>query len=412
MSSVSGRAGIPPMPLFILMLGSIIAIGPLSIDLYLPAFPELADSLGTSEPMIQLTLTACLIGLALGQSIVGPLSDALGRRRPLLVGLIGYTVASVLCAIAPTAATLAGARFAQGLLGAGGLVIAQALVRDLFEGRMVARVLSRLILVMGMAPVLAPALGGQLLVLTGWRGLFWVLAAFGLAMSVVVAGFVPETLTVERRRTGGVKDALGSYGRLLRDRRFVAHIGIGGLGFVLVFSYVSGSPFAYQEIHGVSPQLFGALFGLNAVGMVIASQLNARLVFTLEPVRILRAAVPVTAAAALVFLITSATGAFGLAGLMVPLFVVMTSIGFILPNNGAMALNRHPESAGTAAALLGSGQFAVGAFAGPLIGAIDTGTALPMASAMTIGALGMATLAIVLARRSGAAVPVPEDAVA
>lgn len=401
------------MPLLVLLLGSVIAIGPLSIDLYLPAFPELADSLGTNESMVQLTLTACLIGLAIGQAIIGPLSDALGRRRPLLGGLIGYTVASVLCAVAPSGITLTGARFAQGLFGAAGLVIAQALVRDLVAGRMVARVLSRLILVMGMAPVLAPAIGGQLLMVTGWRGVFWALALFGVVMGLIVAAFVPETLSAERRRTGGVKDALGSYRRLFSDRRFVAHIGIGGLGFVLIFSYVSGSPFAYQEIHGVSPQLFGVLFGLNAVGMVAASQLNARLVLTLEPVRILRAAVPVTAVAALVLLFTTATGAFGLAGLMVPLFAVMTSIGFILPNNGALALNRHPESAGTAAALLGSGQFAVGAFAGPLIGAVDTGTALPMSSAMVIGAFGLAALAVVLARRTRTpvAAPVPEDAV-
>lgn len=399
------------MPLLVLLLGSITAIGPMSIDLYLPAFPELADSLQVGESMVHLTLTACLIGLAIGQAIVGPMSDALGRRRPLLVGLVGYTVASVACAIAPTALALVTARFAQGLLGAAGLVIAQALVRDIVSGRMVARVLSRLILVMGMAPVLAPALGGQLLVFTGWRGVFWVLVGFGVVMGVIVAMFVPETLPVERRRTGGVTDALGSYARLLSDRRFLAHIGIGGLGFVLIFGYVSGSPFAYQEVHGISPQLFGVLFGMNAVGMVIASQINARLVLTLEPVRILRTAVPVTAGAAVVLLVTTATGAFGLAGLMVPLFVVMTSIGFILSNNGAMALNRHPESSGTAAALLGSGQFAVGAFAGPLIGAVDTGTALPMSLAMLIGAVGMATLAILLARRTPLVAPVAEDAV-
>lgn len=399
----SGTSRTSLTPLFVLLLGSIIAIGPLSIDLYLPAFPELTDSLGTSESMVHLTLTACLVGLAIGQAFAGPLSDAWGRRRPLLIGLSTYTVASVLCAIAPTAELLAGTRLLQGLTGAAGLVIAQALVRDLVEGPMVARVLSRLLLVMGVAPILAPTLGGQLLHLTGWRGLFWLLAIFGVVMVMVIARFVPETLPVERRDNGGLGTAARSYRRLAGDRRFMAYVAICALGFVAIFGYVSGSPFVYQDVYGVSPQTYGVLFGLNSVGMVIASQLNARLVLTVPPFRVLARAVPVAAVAALTLVVLTATETFGLAGFMVPLFVLITTFGLILPNGGALALNRHPESAGTAAALLGSGQFIVGAFAGPAIGASQNGTAMPMVTVMAVGASGMLALAVLLSRSERAA---------
>ncbi|SFG33310.1 MFS transporter, DHA1 family, bicyclomycin/chloramphenicol resistance protein [Actinopolymorpha cephalotaxi] len=397
MRTSAGNAGVPRMPLLVLLLGSITAIGPMSIDLYLPAFPELARSLHTTEPLVQLTLTACLVGLAVGQALIGPLSDAIGRRRPLLVGMAGYAVASVLCALAPTVEALAAGRFLQGLAGSAGAVLAQALVRDLVDGPMVASILSRLLLVMGVAPVIAPTLGGQLLGLTGWRGLFWLLAAFGLVMTGVVAVFVRETLTAERRRTGGVVGTLRTYRMLVRDRRYVGYAGMSAFGFLAIFGYVSGSPFAYQVVHGVSPQTYGLLFGMNSVGLVAASQWNARLVLRVPPFQILRRALwlSVTAAVALVF--TATTGAFGLAGLAVPLFALMTSIGLVLPNAGALALNRHPESAGTAAAMVGMTQFMVGAAAGPFIGSLGSHTAVPMAGVIAAGVLGVLAIALVLA---------------
>jgi MFS transporter, DHA1 family, multidrug resistance protein len=371
----------------------------MSIDLYLPAFPELTRELSTSESMVQLTLTACLVGLAVGQILIGPLSDAIGRRKPLLVGMSVYALASIVCAFAPTIEVLTAGRFLQGLAGSAGTVLSQALLRDLVEGPMVARVMSRLILVIGVAPVLAPTLGGQLMPHTGWRGLFWVLTGFGVVLVLVVTFFVRETLPAERRVRGGVRATVGTYRRILSDRLFLAYAAVSTLGFVMIFGYVSGSPFAYQEVHGVSPQAFGLLFGLNAVGMVIFSQLNARLVLRVPPQTILTRAVPISALAALTLLFTTATGAFGIAGLAVPLFVLMSSIGLVLPNAGASALNRHPESAGSAAAFVGMSQFVIGAFAGPLIGMAGTGTAVPMAGVITFGALGMVAIVLLIRRR-------------
>jgi DHA1 family bicyclomycin/chloramphenicol resistance-like MFS transporter len=307
-----------------------------------------------------------------------------------------YALASVVCAFAPTIEVLTAGRFLQGLAGSAGTVLSQALLRDLVEGPMVARVMSRLILVIGVAPVLAPTLGGQLLPVTGWRGLFWVLTIFGVVLTMVVTFFVRETLPAERRIRGGVRASLGTYRRILADKVFLAYAAISTLGFVMIFGYVSGSPFAYQEVHGVSPQTFGLLFGLNAIGMVITSQLNAWLVLRIPPQTILTRAVPVSALAALSLLFTTSTGMFGLAGLAVPLFVLMSSIGLVLSNSGASALNQHPESAGSAAAFVGMSQFVIGAFAGPLIGIAGTGTAVPMAGVITFGAFGMLTIALLL----------------
>jgi len=311
---------------------------------------------------------------------------------------VGYAFASVLCALAPNIEMLTAGRFLQGFAGSAGAVLAQALVRDLVEGPMVASVLSRLILVIGVAPVLAPTLGGQILGLTGWRGLFWVLAGFGVIMTGVVAVFVRETLPQERRQRGGVVSTLRGYRRVVRDRRYVGYAAVSAFGFLAVFGYVSGSPFAFQEVHGVSPQTFGLLFGLNGVGLVAASQLNARLVLRIPSFVILRRALPVTVTGALALAITTSTGAFGIVGLAVPLFVVMTSLGLVLPNSGALALNQHPESAGTAAALVGLTQFVVGAFAGPFIGAVGAGTAVPMAGVIAGGALGMSVIVALLVR--------------
>jgi MFS transporter, DHA1 family, multidrug resistance protein len=393
----AGPVGVSRLPLFVLLLGSITAIGPLSIDLYLPAFPTLATELHATQTMVQLTLTACLIGLATGQAVIGPLSDAVGRRRPLLAGMVGYTLASVVCALAPNIEALTAGRFLQGFAGSAGAVLAQALLRDLVEGPLVASVLSRLILVIGVAPVLAPTLGGQILGFGGWRGLFWVLAGFGVLMTFVVATFVRETLPEERRQRGGVAQTMRSYRRVVADRRYVGYAAMSAFGFLAVFGYVAGSPFAFQDVHGVSPQVFGLLFGINGIGLVCASQLNARLVLRIPPFVILRRALPVTAAGGLALVLTTVTGAFGILGLAVPLFVVLSSLGLVLPNSGALALNRHPESAGTAAALVGLTQFVVGASAGPVIGAVGAGTAVPMAGVIAIGTVGLVVVAILLA---------------
>lgn len=388
-----------------MLLGSIIAVGPMSIDLYLPAFPQLTELLDTSARSVQLSLTAFLIGMAAGQVVIGPLSDAIGRRRPLVIGMIAYTLSSLLCMIAPSIEVLVGARLLQGLAGSVGTVMALALVRDMFDGPHLARMMSRLILVMGAAPVFAPMLGGWLLNIAGWRGLFGVLTGFGLVMTVVVAVFVSETVDTSDRRHPGVAQTLRSYRRVLADRRYLGYAAIQVSGFVLIFGYVSGSSFAYQEVHHVSEQVYGMLFGVNAVGQVVASQVNAWLVLRRDAGSILRRTLPVTVIGSAALVLTTTTGLGGLVGLAVPMFVIMCTVGLILPNAGALALNRHPHNAGTAAAFVGMAQFAIGSMVGPVVSSFGTGSAAPMAIVIAFGVTCMVVLTLVVgvaARRTGA----------
>ena len=398
----------------VILLGSIIAVGPMSIDLYLPAFPQLTELLQTGARSVQLSLTAFLIGMAVGQIVIGPLSDAVGRRKPLVIGMIAYTLASLLCMISPTIEVLIASRLLQGLSGSVGAVMALALVRDMFDGPQLARMMSRLILVMGAAPVFAPMLGGWLLNLTGWRGLFGVLAGFGLVMTVVVAVFVSETLHTADRQHPGVRQTARSYRQVLADRRYLGYAAIQVSGFVLIFGYVSGSSFAYQEVHQVSEQVYGMLFGLNAVGQVIASQVNAWLVLRRDAASILRRTLPVTVLGAAALVLTTTTGFGGLSGLAVPMFVIMTTVGLILPNAGALALNRHPHNAGTAAAFVGMAQFAIGSLVGPVVSSFGTGSAAPMAIVIAVGVTSMVLLSVVVGasdRRRGVGSWDPHDAV-
>ena len=273
----------------VIVLGSINAIGPLSIDMYLPAFPEIARDLGSSASQVQLTLTACVAGLALGQLFIGPLSDRLGRRAPLMAAMLTYAVASVLCSLAPSAPVLIALRFLQGLAGAGGIVISRAVVRDLHSGAAAVRLFSSLMLVTGLAPILAPLAGAQLLAFTSWRGIFVVLAVLSALIAVLVALGLGETLPPERRSDNGVRRTLAIMRGLLRNRWFVGHALAGGLGFGALFAYIAGSPFVLQGIYGVSPQLYSVLFAMNGLGLIAGSQVNARLVGRFGPGKLLRA---------------------------------------------------------------------------------------------------------------------------
>jgi DHA1 family bicyclomycin/chloramphenicol resistance-like MFS transporter len=380
---------------YIIILGALTAFGPLSIDLYLPALPALSHDLIAPEAQIQLTLTACLAGLALGQTVAGPASDTLGRRRPLMVGLAAYAVTSLLCAAAPSAAALILFRLLQGFAGAFGLVIARAVVRDLYAGAAAARFFSRLMLVSGLAPMLAPGLGGQLLRITSWRGLFVLLALVSAVLLVAASLGLRETLSRDRRRSGGLGDTLRSFGRLATDRAFVGYAGANGLAFASLFAYISASPFVLQEMYGVSPQLFGIFFGINALGIVVAGQVSARLVGRISPHRLLIGGLTAIALGGLALLIVVATGRLGLAGILPALFVCVASIGLVIPNGTALALTNHPRAAGTASALLGVLQFAFGAIVAPLVGVGGSHTALPMAIVMA--ALGVGGLAGLLA---------------
>ncbi|MEV6548051.1 multidrug effflux MFS transporter [Streptomyces sp. NPDC051597] len=372
------RAGL----LVTLVLGGLTALPPLSMDMYLPALPEVTGALHAPAATVQLTLTACLAGMALGQLVVGPMSDKWGRRRPLLVGMAVYVVATAVCAFAPDAALLIAFRLLQGLAGAAGIVIARAVVRDLYDGVEMARFFSTLMLISGAAPVVAPLIGGQVLRLTDWRGVFVVLTGVGLLLTVFVWRFLGETLPPERRHEGGVGEALRTMGSLLRDRVFTGYVLAGGLAFAALFSYISASPFVIQEIYGASPQTFSLLFGLNSVGLVAAGQINGKLLVgrvDLDKVLVCSLSTVVLAAAALLVMTSGVFGEPGLAPVAAGLFVLMSAMGMATPNTTAQALMRTPHAAGSASALLGTSSFLIGAVASPLVGIAGEGTAVPMA---------------------------------
>jgi MFS transporter, DHA1 family, multidrug resistance protein len=382
----------------VLVLGALSAVGPLTIDTYLPALPTLSAELGASDVQAQTTITGLLIGLGLGQLVVGPLSDAFGRRRPLLLGLSLHAVASLLCAIAPSIAMLTVTRTLQGLAGAAVAVVAMAMVRDLFSGYRAAQVLSRLVLVLGVAPILAPSLGSGLLTVTSWRGIFVVLAGIALLLIVVAFLALPETLPPSRRMAPSFAATRKAYAGLLHDGTFVLLVVIAAVLFSTLFAYIAGSPFVLQDIYGLSPQQFGIAFGLNAVGLIIATQVNPLLLKHYTPMRILTVAIIVAFAAAVVLLGFVVTGVGGLLGFVIPLGVVLAAIGMSFPNAPAVALSRHGESAGTAAALLGAAQFGIGGMIAPVVGLLSNGTPVPLA-AVIVTTTGLAALLTLLGRR-------------
>ncbi|HZI98744.1 MAG TPA: multidrug effflux MFS transporter [Actinomycetales bacterium] len=376
----------------VLVLGSLIAIGPLTVDMYLPALPSMAADLQATDAAVQATLTGMLVGLGVGQLVVGPVSDAFGRRLPLLVGLTGHVLASVLCAVAPGVEFLTAARAVQGFAGAAMFVVALAIVRDLFTGLAAARLLSRLMLVIGVAPILAPTLGGQLLVVTSWRGIFVALAAIGLVLIAVASLGLRETLPPARRRSARPVATLRTYRWILGDRVFVSLALVGGLMFGAMFAYISGSPFVLQGLYGLDEQTYALVFGANAIGIVAMTQLNPVLLRWWSPRQVLSTAVLIATAASLALVGTTLTGAGGLVGLLVPLFVVISVCGLTFPNVPALALSRHGEAAGTASALIGAAQFGLGGLAAPLVGLLGTSSAVPMAVVMLAVTSAAATL--------------------
>lgn len=380
----------------IVVLGGLIALGPLTIDMYLPALPTITADLMTTSSTIQLTLTGTLVGLALGQLVIGPLSDALGRRRPLLVGTAVHVLASAAIIIAPNVTVLGALRVLQGVGAAAGAVIALAVVRDLFTGRAAATLLSRLILVMGVAPVVAPTLGGYLLTVTSWRGVFAFLAVYGLIIIPLTARTLRETLPVERRRSAGVRQTLRTYGGLFHDRVFVGLILVAGLAMAGLFGYVAGSSFVFQEEYGLNQQQFGLVFGAGAVWLIAATQLNAYLLRRFEPRVLLLAAVIGGTVSGLVLLTLAATGVGGIVGILVPMWAALFSVGLALPNAPALALARHGDAAGTAAALLGAVQFGVGAIVSPMVGILGN-DAVAMGTVVAGGlALALVVLVVVV----------------
>ena len=376
----------------ILILGALSAFGPLAIDFYLPGFPAMATAFATDETQIQLTLAVYFLGLSIGQLIYGPIADRYGRRIPLWVGVGLFTLASLACALAPSLEWLIGARFVQALGGCAGMVLSRAIVSDKCDAVGAAKVFSQLMLVMGLAPILAPMLGGLLVNLYGWQSIFIVLTVFSALAALAVALGLPESLpdNVPRQPLSG---ALRQYGRLLKDREFLGHALTGGIAMAGMFAYIAGSPFVFIKLYGVPAEHYGWLFGSNAAGFILVAQINARLLANRGPAFLLARTIWIYLAAGVVLLAVSALHTQQLWPLLIPLFVCIASLGCIIPNASACAMSGQGARAGSASAMLGCLQFSVAAGAASLVGVLHNGTAMPMAMVITL----CGVLAVILA---------------
>ena len=361
------------------ILGALTAVGPLAIDMYLPGLPTIGREFGVDAAATQVSVASYFAGVAVGQAFYGPLSDAVGRKLALYFGLVVFILSSLGCAWSDSVNTLVVFRFLQALGGCAPIVIPRAIVRDYFDQLGSIRMLSMLMLVMGLAPILAPLIGGQLLVNFGWRSVFWLLATYALVWLVLVAVLLPESLPRERRRRQPVGVVLSTYLRLLMDRTYICYVLSGALIFAGLLTYVSGSPYVFIELFHVSPERYGLYFGVNACGIMAASQTNRWLATRVEARRIVGVVLSVAMAASLVLLFDAYSGFGGFAGILVPLFCYIACHGFVLPNTTALAMAPHGKVAGSASALLGTVQFVLASLTGALVAALANGTPVPLA---------------------------------
>jgi DHA1 family bicyclomycin/chloramphenicol resistance-like MFS transporter len=352
--------------LYILLLGALTALGPFTIDLYLPAFPALEASLGVSEAEVQLTLTGTTVGFALGQLVVGPLSDKFGRRLPLILATALHITASVGAAVSTDLATLGLFRVLMGIGAAGGGVVAMAMVRDLFSGYAMVRMFSRMALVNGLAPILAPVIGSQLLLIMPWPGIFYFLAGYGTLVIIAAILLVRETLPRELRGKSGLT-AGQRYKLLFSDRIFVGLLLLGGMNFAGLFAYLSASPFLFQDVYGFTPQQYGLLFGINSLGIVAGVQTSSRVIKRVPPQWILACSTAWMFLMAVLIVVFDQLG-FGLWGVMVPLWFYILGTGFTFPCVQVLALSKHGAQAGTAASLLGAATFMMAGIVSPVVG--------------------------------------------
>lgn len=390
---------------WILILGAIVAIGPLSIDMYLPALPALQRHFGSDPAAVQATLAAFFAGLAGGQLLYGPLADRFGRKPPLLFGLALYVAASVGCVLAPSIDVLVVLRLLQAAGGCAAMVITRAIVRDCAAPQDMARVLSRLVLVMGLAPMLAPIAGSAVLQVAGWQAIFGVLAGFGALCFAATALGIDETHPADRRlRSLSLMSALRAYAQLLRHRRFMGYALAGGAAQGGMFAYISVSAFVFIDVYGLSPAAFGWLFGFNAFGLILAAQLNAFALRFQPAQRVLVAAVSAYFVAALLMLAAAASGFGGLAGVAVPLWLCLACLGFTFPNSMAAAMAPFGDRAGSASGLLGTVQFSVAGLTSVLVGVLYDGSAVSMAG--VIAGCGLVSLLLLrYVARAGQAAP-------
>jgi MFS transporter, DHA1 family, multidrug resistance protein len=395
--TIERESAAPGRVRMIMVLGAMVALGPLTIDMYLPALPKIADELSVSSSVAQLTLTGTLAGLALGQLIVGPLSDSLGRRRPLMVGIVLYMLASLLCLFAPNIAVLGVARGLQGMGAAAAMVVAIAVVGDLFAESVAATVISRLMLVLGVAPVVAPSLGAAVLLTASWHWVFAALVVMAGALLLLAVLALPETLPVSHRRPLKLHSIGATYLELLGDVRFIILVLVGALGMSALFAYIAGASFVLQGRYGLDQQAFALVFGAGAVALIGATQFNVVLLRRFSPQTIVLWALVAASLAGVIFVGLSVGHFGGLLGFVLPVWAILAPMGLVIPNAPAVALSRHPDAAGTAAALLGAGQFGLGAAVAPLVGVLGNGAfalSLVMTAGMVIALFALLTVGV------------------
>ncbi len=388
----------------VLLLGALAFLPAATTDMYLPSLPQVARDLSTTAASAQLTISCVLVGAAVSQVFMGPLSDRLGRRAPAIVGLVGYAVVALLCVVAASIEQLVVLRVLQGVVGAASSVVAVAFIADRYQGAEAARLLSRLWLAIAVAPLLAPLAGTWIAERWGWRAVFGVLAMIGAVLAAAVARGLPESLPPERRMARGVGAWMTGYRAVLRDRQFLALVAVPALGLAAIMSYVVGSPFVYGREHGLGPREFSVLFGIGATGMMLGSQVNAALVRRVGPARLLRVALPLTAGCLAVMVVATATHTGGVAGLVVPMWASSALLASIFSNASALAVSRHPERAGTASAVMGVVQGGLAGLVSPMVGVLG-GSGVAMSGLMlaclvaAVAALALGTPAY---RRGGA----------
>jgi MFS transporter, DHA1 family, multidrug resistance protein len=396
-STPEGESTAPSRVRMIAVLGALVALGPLTIDMYLPALPKIADDLSVSSSVAQLTLTGTLAGLALGQLIVGPLSDSLGRRRPMMVGIVLHMLASLLCLFAPNIAVLGVARGLQGMGAAAAMVVAIAVVGDLYAESVAATVMSRLMLVLGVAPVIAPSLGAAVLLKASWHWVFGALVVLAGGLLLLAALALPETLPASHRRPLNVRSIAATYVEVLRDVRFVILVLVAALGMSGLFAYIAGASFVLQGHYGLDQQAFALVFGAGAVALIGATQFNVVLLRRFAPQTIVLWALAAAVLAGVVFVGLAYEHIGGLPGFVVPVWAILAAMGLVIPNAPAVALSRHPDAAGTAAALLGAAQFGLGAAVAPLVGVLgnnEIALALVMTAGMVIALLALLAVGV------------------
>ena len=379
------------------VLGALAAMAPFSLDMYLPALPELTRDMHTSASMAQLSLTACMLGLSLGQLFAGPLSDIYGRRKPLVFGLLLYVIASICCAFSSSIWTFILLRFIQGLAGSVGVVVSRAMTRDLFSGSELTRFFSLLMLVNGAGPIFAPIAGGQLLRVSSWQGVFFALCIAGVVLLLVVVYRLQETLPMEGRIKGGLKSTLLTFRRLLRDKVFMGYALSQGFVLAAMFAYISGSTFVFQDIFGASPQTFSFIFALNGLGLIVAGQITGRLSSRVSERRLFISGIMLACLSGILLFVILMSGG-GLFAVLVPLFFVVSSVGIVTTTGFSLAMQNYGAAAGSASALLGLLSFILGGIAAPLTGIGGGQSAMPMGIVIASANLAALVCYIVLVR--------------